>query len=316
MNNHGDFSNEDILDEEAIDSNRRALENEAGLQTPELEKLFSEAKLVFPESVTRRYDEVLRFHEQLLSNRQSHLHSEIVSAQSRIRNRRSQREHLEVRRRQITAALRSSGPADELLRLRDELSEKNSTVRGLEARLAEATKLEQQGEQCVLAVEEAVRSLRQDRRERASIADQASRTFSEISERLYESLGELVISATESGLRFLPKMPSSQSAGVMSTEIFCFDLTMASLCLGRGLGPRFLIHDSHLFEPMDGRRFARALRIGAEFANETGIQYIVTLNSDELTRAETEGNEDFSEFIIEPNLSDTDDGGLFGVRFD
>jgi uncharacterized protein YydD (DUF2326 family) len=48
------------------------------------------------------------------------------------------------------------------------------------------------------------------------------------------------------------------------------------------MGPGFLIHDSHLYEPVDGRQFARALRIGAEYAEEIGIQYIVTLNSDEL----------------------------------
>src|SRR6266513_1560832 len=51
--------------------------------------------------------------------------SEIASAQRRIEERRPDREQVEVRRRQITAALRTGGPADELLRLRDELSEKD-----------------------------------------------------------------------------------------------------------------------------------------------------------------------------------------------
>ena len=78
----------------------------------------------------------------------------------------------------------------------------------------------------------------------------------------------------------------------------------------------FLIHDSHLFEPVDGRQFAKALRIAADFAKETKIQYIVTLNSDELARAETESGEIFREFVIDPVLSDAPDGGLFGFRFD
>ena len=99
-------------------------------------------------------------------------------------------------------------------------------------------------------------------------------------------------------------------------QIFCFDFTMASLCQNRGMGPGFLVHDSHLYEPVDGRQFARALRIGADDANEIGIQYIVTLNSDELVRAETKGNEDFRNFVLEPVLSDAPEGGLFGIRFD
>jgi uncharacterized protein YydD (DUF2326 family) len=311
-----DLSDDDVLDREAIDANRRALEAEDGPELPQLDRLFGEARIVFPETVNRRYEEVVQFHRQLVANRQAHLLREITSAQRRINERRPQREQLEQRRRQITGALRSSGPAEELLRLRDELSEREGAIRGLQARLEEARKLEEQEEAARLVVEEAIRALRQDRRERSALVDSASRTFSQISESLYEMPGHLAISATDKGLQFLPTMPSSQSAGVMSMEIFCFDLTIASLCKSRGLGPGFLMHDSHLFEPVDGRQFARALRIGAAFAEEIGIQYIVTLNSDELARAQIEGDEDFSEFLLGTKLSDTPDGGLFGIRFD
>ncbi len=317
LNERGrELSDEDVLDREAIDANQRAFQDEGQDRAPRLEALFAEAQIVFPATVKRRYEEVARFHHRLIENRQAQLHSEIASAKRRIDDRRPAREQVEVRRRQITAALRSGGPADELLRLRDELSEKEAVVRALEARLNEARRLEKQAEDMQKELEEVARALRQDRRERDAIAYQASRTFSQISERLYEKPGELVISANEQGLRFVPSIPSSQSAGVMSMQIFCFDFTMASLCRSRGMGPDFLIHDSHLYEPVDGRQFARALRLGARYAEEIGVQYIVTLNSDELRRAEIEGNEDFSEFVIKSVLSDAPEGGLFGIRFD
>lgn len=317
LNERGrDLSDEDVLDRESIDANQRAFQEEGQDRTPRLEALFAEAQIVFPDTVKHRYEEVARFHHRLVENRQAQLQSEIASAQRRIEDRRPAREQVEVRRRQITAALRSGGPADELLRLRDELSEKEGVVRALEARLNEARRLEKQAEDMQKEVEEATRALRQDRRERDAVAYQASRTFSQISERLYEKPGELVISANEQGLRFVPSIPSSQSAGVMSMQIFCFDFTMASLCRNRDMGPGFLIHDSHLYEPVDGRQFARALRIGAEYAEEIGVQYIVTLNSDELARAESEGNEDFRSFVLTPVLSDAPEGGLFGIKFD
>ena len=317
LNEHSrDLSDEDVLDRESIDANRHALEAEEQDRVPRLEALFAEAKMVFPEIVNRRYEEVARFHHRLIENRQAQLQSEIMRAQRRVEERRPDREQVEVRRRQITAALHTGGPADELLRLRDELSEKDGVVRVLETRLNEARRLETQAEERQQEIDDTTRALRQDRRERSAIANQASRTFSEISERLYETPGELAISANEQGLRFVPSIPSSQSAGVMSMQIFCFDFTMAALCRIRGMGPGFLIHDSHLYEPVDGRQFARALRIGAEYAEEIGIQYIVTLNSDELARAETEGGEDFRRFVLDPVLSDAPEGGLFGVRFD
>src|SRR6185437_194686 len=52
-----ELSDEDVLDRESIDANRRALEDEGGGRTPRLESLYAEAKLVFPDLVSRRYEE-------------------------------------------------------------------------------------------------------------------------------------------------------------------------------------------------------------------------------------------------------------------
>jgi uncharacterized protein YydD (DUF2326 family) len=222
--------------------------------------------------------------------------------------------HESVRKGLTAAPL--AGPADKLLRLRDEVPEKDGVVRALEARLNEARRLETQAEEKQQEIEDATRALRQDRRERSAVADKARRTFSEISERLYETPGELAISANEQGLRFVPSIPSSQSAGVMSMQIFCFDFTMTALCRSRGMDPGFLIMTAICMGRLMGGSLHGALRIGAEYAEEIGIQYVVTLNSDELARAETEGNEDFRSFVLAPVLSDAPEGGLFGIRFD
>jgi uncharacterized protein YydD (DUF2326 family) len=310
------LSDRDVIDQETIDVNSQALKSETFSDAPNLARLFDEARIIFPDLVTGRYEEVQRFHAQLIENRQSHLHNEIDAAQRRIERRQPLREKIEIRRREITKSLRASGPADELLRLRDELASREAELRQLEGRLQEARKLEERVEELQILTEDAVRALRQDRRERSSIVDLASRTFSEISERLYEKPGQLAISATETGLHFLPTTPFDRSAGVMSMEIFCFDLTIASLAHSRGEGPGFILHDSHLFEPVDGRQFARALEIAAEFSKETGIQYIALLNSDELARAESEANVSFAQYVLPTQLSDTNEGGLFGSRFD
>lgn len=311
-----ELSDSDVIDEESIDVNSRTLEEESSVDGPDLERLFNEARIVFPDLVTGRYSEVQRFHEQLIENRQSHLQNEVLAARRRIAARQPRREKIEERRRDITRALRSSGPADELLKLRDELASHTAELQQLEGRLQEARRLEERVEQLELEMEDAVRALRQDRRERTAIVDSASRTFSEISERLYERPGQLAISATDTGLRFLPTTPFDRSAGVMSMEIFCFDLALATLARRRGEGPGFIMHDSHLFEPVDGRQFARALEIAAGFATDTGIQYVALLNSDELARAESEGGTSFSQYLVPTELSDSPEGGLFGIRFD
>ncbi|KAK0359873.1 hypothetical protein LTR94_029544, partial [Friedmanniomyces endolithicus] len=121
-----DLSDADVLDHEVVELNQRALGSEAGVNPPDLFSLFHEAKIVFPGLVAQRYAEVTQFHARLVENRREHLESEIDAAQRRIADRSGARELLEKRRREITAALRVSGSADELLALRDELSTRDA----------------------------------------------------------------------------------------------------------------------------------------------------------------------------------------------
>ena len=84
-----------------------------------------------------------------------------------------------------------------------------------------------------------------------------------------------------------------------------------------GIGPGFLIHDSHLFDGMDSRQVGHALQIGAETAAKYGFQYIVTLNSDTLELPDVRRSFDPSPYLLPIRLTDaTESGGLFGFRFD
>jgi uncharacterized protein YydD (DUF2326 family) len=98
-------------------------------------------------------------------------------------------------------------------------------------------------------------------------------------------------------------------------QIFCFDMMLMRLCAKRNIGPGFLIHDSHLFDGVDGRQVVSALKLGAELADELKFQYIVTMNEDDAFK---ESLESFSidDYVLPVRLNDsTLDGGLFGIRF-
>jgi uncharacterized protein YydD (DUF2326 family) len=98
-------------------------------------------------------------------------------------------------------------------------------------------------------------------------------------------------------------------------QIFCFDLMMMTLCSERGIGPGFLIHDSHLFDGVDSRQVGKALELGARSAEALGFQYIVTMNSDALPAELPEGFSP-SDYVLPVAMTDAgQDGGLFGIRF-
>lgn len=87
------------------------------------------------------------------------------------------------------------------------------------------------------------------------------------------------------------------------------------LCAKRGIGPGFLIHDSHLFDGVDGRQVISALKVGAEMATELGFQYIVTMNEDDAFKESVAGFS-LQDHVLSTVLTDAkEDGGLFGFRF-
>jgi hypothetical protein len=140
--------------------------------------------------------------------------------------------------------------------------------------------------------------------------------FEELSNALYEKAGSLTVSATPNGPTVDVRIDAQRSKGITNMQIFCFDLMLAELVTKRGIGPGFLIHDSHLFDGVDERQVAKALQLGADHASAVGFQYIVTMNSDALPRDGFRPSFDIRDFLVPTRLTDaTESGGLFGLRF-
>ena len=158
-----------------------------------------------------------------------------------------------------------------------------------------------------------VTRLRQEFHERSSVLNEAMITFSNIVEELYGESGQLEFHATNNGPEFRIAIQGDRSRGINNMEIFCFDMMVQRMCKRQQMGTGFVVHDSHLFDGVDSRQTGRALILGARYAAQNSFQYIVTLNSDMC--AELPDN--IREFAIPTRLTDaTDDGGLFGIRFE
>jgi uncharacterized protein YydD (DUF2326 family) len=89
-----------------------------------------------------------------------------------------------------------------------------------------------------------------------------------LGKRLYESAGSMTVEETSNGPVFRFPMQGARSKGIKNMQIFCFDMMLMRLCAARGIVPGFLIHDSHLFDGVDGRQVTSALKVGAEIAEE------------------------------------------------
>ena len=306
-----DLANTNTLDRQLLAELAKSLESEVPPATTELSRLYEEVGVALPGVAVRRYDEVQRFHESVLANRRSYLQQEQQDAQRRIDEREREKGETDARRSEIMMLLRTHGALEQFILFQGEVTRIGAEVESLRQRLKTADALESGKTELDLERGRLLTRLRQDYQEQKDRIKAAVLAFGEISESLYESPGSLTISPESNGPKFDVNIHAAKSKGINNMQIFCFDMMIARLCSERGIGPGFLLHDSHLFDGVDERQVAKALAIGSETATRIGWQYIVTMNSDVVPP-----EIDPTPYIVQPRLTDaTEMGGLFGVRF-
>ena len=313
-----ELSNANVIDHRYLGELEATTVEEVPPPPGDLDRLYKEAGVLLPDLIRKRFDDVRDFHESVVRNRRAYLHDELAATKSRIAERDGEKSKLDTRRAEVMSVLKSAGALEQLMALQGELSRAEADHLAVTQKHQTAVALES-GE-LKLKVERAllVERLRQDYTEQEKVIEEAVLTFRAISSQLYEDqqAGSLTITPTENGPIYDPHMPGEKSKGVNNMRIFCFDMMLMMLSIRRGRSPGFLVHDSHLFDGVDGRQVGRALAVGARLSKQASFQYIVTMNTDAIPR-EVPAGFSIEAHALPVRLTDaSEDGGLFGVRFD
>jgi uncharacterized protein YydD (DUF2326 family) len=310
-----DLSNANVIDTAMIGDLEHALEAEAPPPLDDLERIYAEAGITLPGVTIKRYDDVRRFHESVIRNRRDYLSEELDKAKQRVAARGQEKFRIDTRRATVMGLLQSHGALDQFSQLQGEIGRTGAAVESLRERFEAAEQLEGTKNELEIERTRLTLRLRRDFAEQRTRLSEAILAFEETSHRLYESAGNMIVEPTSNGPTFQFPMQGSRSKGIKNMQIFCFDMMLMRLCANRGIGPGFLIHDSHLFDGVDGRQVISALKVGAETAAELGFQYIVTMNEDDAFK-ETVPEFDLRDHVLPTVLTDArEDGGLFGFRF-
>ena len=310
-----DLSNANVIDAGSIRDLETAMRSETPPPIDELESIYAEAGVSLPGLAIKRYDEVRSFHESVIRNRRDYLAGELEAAKQRVTAREQKKQRLDERRAVVMNLLKSHGALDQFSKLQVETARKEAEVESLRQRFAAAEQLEGTKNELDIERNRLTLRLRRDFAEQKERLSNAILAFEETSKRLYESAGSMTVDETSNGPQFQFPMQGSRSKGIKNMQIFCFDMMLMRLCAKRAIGPGFLVHDSHLFDGVDGRQIVSALKVGAETAEKLGFQYIVTMNEDDAFKETTEGF-NVREHVLPVVLTDAkEDGGLFGFRF-
>ena len=309
------LANANVIDAALIRDLENAIKAEAPPPLDDLERLYADAGIVLPGVAIKRYAEVQSFHQSVVRNRRDYLSSELEAAKQRVQERDIEKARRDTRRSEIMSTLSSHGALEQFSALQARAGRKEAEVESLRQRFYAAEQLEGTKNELEIERNRLEIRLRRDLTEQEKLLSEAILEFEKVSKRLYESAGSMSIDATSNGPDFQFKIQGARSKGISNMQIFCFDMMLMCLTTKRGYGPGFLIHDSHLFDGVDGRQVGSALKAGAELAEEIGFQYIVTMNEDDAFKEKTDGFQ-LEDYVLPVVLTDDkEDGGLFGLRF-
>jgi uncharacterized protein YydD (DUF2326 family) len=311
----GTLSNDNTIDSAAIRDLETAMQAETPPPLTALESIYAEAGVALPGVAIKRYAEVRSFHESVVRNRRDYLSEELLAARQRVASREHEKMRLDARRAEIMGILRSHGALDHFAKLQGETGRLEADVESLRQRFEAAQQLEGTKNELEIERNRLTLRLRRNFSEQDQQLKEAILAFEDTSKMLYASAGSMTVDETSNGPVFRFPMQGNRSKGIKNMQIFCFDMMLMRLCAKHRIGPGFLVHDSHLFDGVDGRQVISALKVGAETASELGFQYIVTLNEDDAYKEKTSGF-DLRDYALPVALTDAkEDGGLFGFRF-
>lgn len=310
-----DIANENTLDYELINDLNISLNSEIPPSYDNLERIYEESRVIFSNKISRRFGDLIEFHDAVIKNRKTYLLAEVDEAQNRINKRETAKVSYIERRAEVMSILNSHGALDQFTKIHSDLIKLQAETESLRIKYEAAEQLEKKRTELDIERNKLLIRLRQNFQEQNQLMKHIILTFESISRRLYEDPGMLEITESTDGPKFEIIIQGERSKGIRNMQIFCFDMMIMTLCQERGIGPGFLIHDSHVFDGVDANQKATAFQIGAELAKKHNFQYIVTMNSCDMPM-KFGNNFNINEFIVSVGITDAKkDGGVFGFNF-
>lgn len=289
------------------------------LNTQRIRRLFGELEEFFPTAIEHRFKDAEEFHTSVIRNRKLGLSTELREIQERRQQIRTARTRLDAERSGMLRLLRASTSFTSMAEAAGELGRLDGEIEDLRRRLNLLDEVGDIDNQIRDSTVRAKTSASNELRAKEEyLLDGPVAMFRELGSEIYSTLdSSLQYKATERGAFVLnPRIDSDGSEGVGDVAIFLTDMVLAIHAMELDRAPRLLVHDSSLFDAIDGRQIASCLNIGSRLAEEYNFQYIVTMNSDTLVRATSESAFDPKPYVLGTKLTDrSDSGGLFGFRF-
>lgn len=319
------IKNNIFLLKSAITNIDGSIKEQPDLPVERIKTIYDELLQQFKPEALKRLDEVSTFHKKLLENRISRLSQEKLRI---LRELQLEESALKGKQAELDAKLQLLGKSRAL----DQYTTIVNQVAELTAQLQKvkdynAISVEYSNKEASLELqmsEEIIKTntyLEETKEEREGNFE----VFKEYANRFYPNSPAGITLHNNEGKKnklrfdFDVRIENDSSDGINEVRIFCYDMTILSLRENHRMD--FIFHDSRLYSNMDVRQRAELFRIASETTQRNDLQYIATLNPDQISGMDEEFTPEEYKSLIKENIvlelkDDAPQSKLLGIQVD
>lgn len=295
-----------------------SLESEVAPPDGSVLGLFESAKVELPDEIKHTIKQVEAFHQHVIHNRAEFLREECEELQAQIVQNEIEESRIGEERAKTLSIIDSFRALDDYNQLHDRLADLRHERDNLVEALRQRREIDNTDDEIATERRQIISRGRRAHDEHEAVRARAIELFNCNSRALYgeDSHGALEIGFTTRGsFSFNVDIQGEGSQGIEKMKLFCFDLMLAQIWSTRDTTPGFVFHDSHIFDGVDDRQKAAALRLAAKQAQDNGFQYICSFNSNDLPDQNLLGGLDLKAHTRLILTDDGPQGKLLGREF-
>ena len=274
------LSDKRLILKQKLEQYKESIKSEASADSLDIEKIYNELGFYFENSIKKSLQLAKSFHSNLINNRKEFLEAEIINIKHAIVKIDELIDEENSKLSHIMKILDSSMALDKYRLLTDENTKNREKLEKIKSKLKDIDDIDIRENNLKIRKIEFGKIIKRDYEESKNSWSRAITLFDKNSKELYGKSGSLIIEYSEKGYKFKIEMDKGKSDGIRKMKIFCYDLTLLQLLSPKNIN--FLIHDSNIFYGVDERQVAFALHHIHEESIKRNIQYICTINSDDI----------------------------------
>lgn len=320
-----DLNNYLVLLEDNLSKIKKSKEIKSDINRKDIEKMYSELGVYFPEKLNKNLTDIQDFHQNLIINREKKLDYEYNKISSEISGAKERLSSLEKIYNQKIHVLKTTGTLERYELIVENINQLTNQINKLE----EYEKLKEEFDRNIGDIKE---EFSKEDKKGLEFANQfkknskANGIFNSFSKKFYDDkYGGIDIenNTGKNKQRFNINVgiQDDSSDGVKAVGVFSFDLTLLIMRINHKIN--FIFHDSRLFSPMDVTQRKILFETINENLNKSDFQYICSLNHEQLEALKISYPEYYEKIVgkeeenVILRLSDKDDSQkLLGIHID